>query len=209
MGSFLDFLGSPGGAAAIRAAGGAAAAYGQAQSADANRQVIGAYRGAQVLQNESYLDRLAASAAQAPIGESQSFVGRNSVLNVLLPTMRNFDSHTGQRPGRGSFLPEGGLDPTMVNSLYGPGATLESLAQRGKQLAAVNPSAPQENLENYGFAPSQVQPVASNIDNYQQTQRTAQQTLKDNITRLAQLLSGTASPLATAIGTPTSATGSV
>lgn len=185
--SFLDFLNSPGGAAAINAAGGAASAYGQAKSTEAQQQQTADQFAASATEHQSNQDRANANAALTPLGESQNFTAKNALLNSILPNMRNMNSGVGVRPGGGSFLPDGGLDKGMINSLYGSTPTLESLAQHGKQLAAINPTAPQENLANYGqWTPQQAQPFQQNVADYQGGVKGTQDSQRAQITKYVQ-----------------------
>lgn len=164
----MKFLESPAGAAAIQAAGGAASAYGASQQAGAQLAQNASQFAANTITGQGQQDRQNAAAALTPLGESQQFAGHNAILNSILPNMRNFNSpESGNAHGRGGMLPDGGLDPAMINAHYGNAATLESLAQRAKQLSAVNPSAPQENFANLGYSQEQADPFMKNVAGYQ------------------------------------------
>lgn len=164
----MKFLSSPGGAAAIQAAGGAASAYGASQQAGAQLAQNASQFQANTTQAQSQQDRQNAVSALTPLGESQQFAGHNAILNSILPNMRNFNSpESGNAHGRGGMLPDGGLDASMINSHYGNAATLESLSQHAKQLSAINPSAPQENFANLGYSQEQADPFMKNVAGYQ------------------------------------------
>lgn len=183
-----NFLNSPGAAALINAAGGAATAYGNNQQSEAQRQQNASQFAATQLANQSQQDRTNAQAALTPLGESQNFVARNSLLDSILPNLRNFDySSKSGHPTQGGFLPEGGLDKGMIDSLYGSTPTLESLAQRSKQLSAINPQAPQENFGNLGgYGDQKAQPFMDSTQKYQQIMQAAQGGQRDQINQLLQ-----------------------
>ncbi len=125
--------------------------------------------------SQSQQDRTNAQNAATPLGESQNFVAKNALLAALLPNMRNINSGVGQRPGAGGFLPDGGLNPQLINSLYGTDPTLESLSQRAKQISAINPSAPQEDFSKYGgFTSGQTDPYQTSVQGYQADQQKKQ-----------------------------------
>ncbi len=182
-----NFLNSPGGAAVINAVGGAATAYGNNKQSEAQQQQNASQFAASQLANQSTQDRQNAQAAATPLGESQNFVAKNALLNAILPNFRNANSGVGLRPGAGSFLPDGGLNPQMVNSLYGATPTLESLAQRGKQLASINPQAPQENFANLGgFGDQKAAPFMQSVSNFQGDVAGKQDAQRDEITKYVQ-----------------------
>lgn len=182
------FVGSPTGAAAINAIGSAASAYGQAQQQNADRQLTAKQQAANELARQSDQDRLNARSALTPLGESQNYVAHNSILNAILPNMRNFNSpQSGNQQARGGFLPDGGLGQANVENLYGNAPTLEALSQRAKQLAAVNPDAPQENFANYGsITGQQAQPFMGMVDKYQGQQADRAGGQRDQINSLIQ-----------------------
>lgn len=165
--SSQSFLNSPGGAALIHAAGGAASAYGANQSANAGRQQSANQFAAQMYDRLSNEDRVNAQNAMTPLGESQNFAAGNRVKASLAGQMGNLTG-LGGRPSLIQF------DPSMIQKNWGDGATMESLAQHAKQLSAINPNAPKENFNNYGFDPSLTQGFQNNIDTYQGNQLQSQ-----------------------------------
>lgn len=175
MGAINSAVGSPLGQAVLGAAGSYFKSKSDAEAAALDRQQTANAAGINQTNLQSTQDRANAQAAASPLGESQNFVARNSLINAILPNMRNINSGVGKRPGAGSFLPSGGLDPKLIDSLYGANPTLESLAQRAKEKSAINPQAPTENLGSYGgFTPAQTQGHMSDIQAYQLEQQKKQ-----------------------------------
>lgn len=164
----MKFLSSPGGAAVIQGLGGAASAYGAAQQNNAQMAQNASQFQANTTGQQSRDDRTNAVNALTPLGENQQFANHNAILNAILPNMRNFNSpQSGNASGRGGMLPNGGLDAAMINGHFGDAATLESIAQHDKQLAAINPSAPQQNYANMGFSQDMANPFLKNVQGYQ------------------------------------------
>lgn len=174
-GGIMAFLNSPAGSALINGAGQAFSAYGQGQEADANRGLTAAQFAAGQVASQSGQDRQNAQAAATPLGENQNFAAKNALLNAILPNMRNISYAKGSQPSaQGGILPPGGLDKGMVDSLYGSTPTLESLALRQKQTAAINPQAPQDNLGAYGGFGDKAAPYNAGVKTYQDEQATKQ-----------------------------------
>jgi hypothetical protein len=168
-----NFVSSPLGNAAIGAIGSYLEKKGEAEQNEAGRQQTGNFNAANQLNLQSMQDRTNAQNAATPLGESQNFVAKNTLLNAILGNMQNFNYAKGGRPAsQGGAIPTGGFDKGMLENLYGATPTLESLSQRAKQVSAINPSAPQENFANLGgFTPMQAEPFMASVKNYQGQQQ--------------------------------------
>ncbi len=195
------YVQSPIGQAVIGGVGSYLQSKGQSEQLEANRLQQGSLGAANQINAQSTQDRQNAQAAATPLGESQNFVAKNALLNAILPNMRNINSQTGLRPGAGSFLPDGGLDKGLVDSLYGSTPTLESLSTRSQQLSGINPQAPKQNLSNFGgFTADQTQPFQQANDAYQLEQQKKQDAQRKAVQDYINMgLSGKAGPLQSAI----------
>jgi hypothetical protein len=163
----MKFLNSPAGAALIQAGGAGLQAYGQNKQADANRTQNANEFTAQFLNNQLNDDRnfklnqAVGAANVSPIGESQLYAQRNGILNAILPSLRNFSATPGDpavAAAMGSIngglrLPEGGLDPSLIDRLFGDKSTLEAIKNRNLQVGQINPMNPVMDLSSlYGQA---------------------------------------------------------
>ena len=165
----MDILGSKGGQVAVQGLGAAADAYGQHQQTQqirqdnlANRQQSAQQFNAQMQEGQLGDDRnlqlaQAKGAADAsPMGEAQLFAQRNALLQQILGGARNFSAMPGDPAvaeamgGSTNFgglrLPEGGLDPAMLQRLYGDQATLGSIQNRQQAIGQINPNAQVQDL---------------------------------------------------------------
>lgn len=148
---FASFMKSPAGAALINSIGGGLSAFGQKQSEDANRQqnanqfAVNAYQG-QSGQNASN----AAGVLNAnPLGADQKFAGSNALLAAILPRLRNQHTTPGDAAVASAMptstgglrLPEQGFDPKMIQSMFGPDATMSSIATHQKNSLNLDPRA--------------------------------------------------------------------
>lgn len=189
MATINGAVGSPLGQLAIGTVGSYLSSKAQSDQAEANRQLTAEQYAGNMTNQQGVQDRQNAVAAQTPLGENQNFAARNAMLNAILPNMRNISYAKGTGQGQGGMLPQGGLDPNLINSLYGATPTLESLTQRQNQLAAINPTAPKPNFQNLGFTQDQVKPFQTTMDQYQQGQsgrqdeqrKAVQQYINDNL----------------------------
>lgn len=163
----LDMLGSKGGQTLVNAAGAGLQAYGAGKQADANREA-NAQQFAQdsalrlgEQENADQFRRATAATDATPLGQDQEFAQRQAIIGKLLGSARNVQSTPGDpavaaamgnRSG-GIRLPEGGLDLSMIDRLFGDAATQASIAQRAKNVGQINPNAPAPPLhELFGQA---------------------------------------------------------
>lgn len=160
--SVLDFLGSPGGQAATNFAGAGLSALGASQQAGAQRKQDATQFAASTRQNQFNADRndqltRAAGVLNAdPLGAEQKYAQRNALMAAILPQARNARSTPGdprvaaamgQRTGgMSNLLPEGGLNTEMINSMFGPQATMAAIMKRQQELSSLDPHAAQSNL---------------------------------------------------------------
>lgn len=182
--AIMNFLNSPTGQAAIGAAGGAFSAAGQRADNEASRAQNNDQFWAGMIQNQFNADRTNQLAQaqttlqQDPLGASQKFAQKQALLSAILPNLRNSAITPGNpniaaRMGQGQGpLPEGGLDPKMIEALYGNNTTLESLAHRQRQLTQANPDGPQQDFSTMFGSMAQPQMDRNNqYAGYQQAQR--------------------------------------
>ena len=153
--SVLDILGSKGGQVLTNAVGAGLSAYGQNSQANASRAQNAQEFGAEMAERQLQDDRADALARNHatldanPLGQSQGFAQKQALLSAILPQARNFSITAGDpavQAARGHVsggmqLPAGGLDPAMIQRLFGEAATQSSLAQNDKNLANMNPHA--------------------------------------------------------------------
>jgi hypothetical protein len=152
----LDILGSKAGQTAVTAAGAGLQAYGASKSADAARAqdahqfaATMAQRQAEADQTDSRSRQIAAADAM-PLGADQEFAQRNAIQKAILGSARNYSVTPGDprvaaamgHSSGGMQLPAGGLDPAMLESLFGDAATQASMAQRAKAVGHIDPNAP-------------------------------------------------------------------
>lgn len=158
----LNFLSTPGGAAVTNFAGAGLQAYGQAKEAAANRQQSATQFAATSLQNQYNQDQAnkitrASGVLNAdPLGADQKYAQRNALMAAILPNLRNTRSAPGDAAvagamggSRGGFmnaLPANGLDPAMIDSMFGNASTAQSIAQRHQEISSLDPNAPIPNL---------------------------------------------------------------
>jgi hypothetical protein len=163
----LDMLGSKGGQTALGAAGAGLQAYGQAQQLSANRKQSAAETAqrarefaATMGENQLNSDRnfraqqTQSGLAASPLGANQNFAQRQAIIKALLGSARDVNytpgdpavaAAMGQRSG-GISLGPNGLDPAMLERLFGDNATQNSIVQREKQIGQVNPNNPTYNM---------------------------------------------------------------
>lgn len=187
-------------AAAIAAGGGAASAYGQNKAAqamaDANRAMTAEQFAATMAQRKEENDRQNAVQGNnaAPLGQNRDFAAHSALMNAIMGGAQNvhstpgdagvaaaMGSHTG-----GLRLPEGGIKD-LIESLYGQKATLASLAQHDKQVAGINPMAPQINYGDLGMGGPQADEFMKQRDNYQLDQVNRQTGNNDQVQRSVNL----------------------
>lgn len=159
----LGYLGTPGGQAATNLVGSGLSAYGQYQQNQQNLQQNASQFAATSAQNQFNADRTDANAKATgvlnadPLGADNKFAQRNALANAILPNLRNAHSSPGdgaigaamgsRTGGIMSALPQGGLDPAMVKSMFGPDATMGAITQRHQEINSLDPNAAQPNLQ--------------------------------------------------------------
>lgn len=163
----LSFLGTPGGSAVTNMAGNALSAYGAYQQNQQNLQQDATKFAANATQNQYNADQqLKAQRASGvlsadPLGADQKYAQWNALSSAILPNLRNTRSTPGDsavagamggsRGGVMNALPEGGLDPAMIKSMFGPDATMQAITQRHQEISNLDPSAPTADLSKmYG-----------------------------------------------------------
>ncbi len=163
----MDILGSKGGQTAMSAAGAGLQAYGQAQQLSSNKKQAAAQMRQQAdqfaatsaanqLQNDrsNQLSRSTSALAASPLGANQGYAQKQALVKALLGQARNFsvtpsDPAVAAAMGKvsgGMRLPEGGLDASMLERLFGDEATQQAITQREKQIGQVNPRNPTFDL---------------------------------------------------------------
>lgn len=156
----MKLLNSPGGAALVGAAGAGISAYGANKSATADRELNANQFAANMAQNQlegdraNQLSRAGAAASASPIGESQDYAQRQALLSAILPGLRNSNITPGDSRVAGAMgsnqgglrLPEGGLDPAMIERMFGANTTLGSIQQRQNQIGQINPNGPVQDM---------------------------------------------------------------
>lgn len=163
-GSMLDkilgILGSKGGQTAVNAAGAALGAYGQNKQNDAQMaQTANQFKANTALRqqedaNSNQLNRATSAAQLSPLGQDQSFAQKQAIAKAILGGARNVSVTPGDpavaaamgHTSGGLALPSGGLDPSMLERLFGDAATQSSIAQHAKAVGQVNPRAPMMDL---------------------------------------------------------------
>jgi hypothetical protein len=167
LNTVMGALGSKGGQTALAAAGAGLQAYGQAQQLSQNKKLAAAQMKQQAdqfaaTQGENQLNsdrnfqaqQAQGALAASPLGANQNFAEKQAILKALLGGARNVSfspgdasvaAAMGSRSG-GMQLPAGGLDPAMMERLFGDNATQTSIAQREKQIGQVNPNNPTFNM---------------------------------------------------------------
>lgn len=152
----LDMVGSKGGQTIVSGVGGALSAYGQGKQADADRAATAAQFKANMAQRQlesSQADqrfRSGAALDASPLGAEQHFAQKQALAKALLGGARNIKYTPGDSAVAGAMgtmtggmrLPEGGLDPAMIERMFGDATTQASIAQRSKAIGQVNPHAP-------------------------------------------------------------------
>lgn len=163
----LAFLGTPGGSAVTNMAGSALSAYGQYQQQQQQLGQNAAQFGAKSAQDQYNADQnLKAQRANGvlnadPLGADQKYAQSNALRAAILPNLRNSKSTPGdgavasamgsRTGGIANILPENGLDPAMVASMFGPNATMQAITQRHQEINNLDPSAPTADLSKmYG-----------------------------------------------------------
>lgn len=174
----MKILNSPAGQAGISAVGaGISAAGDRADKEDARAQNAYQFAAQQLQGMQEAEDANARTVlSQSPIGESQEFAQRNALMSAILPGLRNQRSTPGDaevaaamgsRTG-GLRLPEGGLDPAMIQRVFGDASTADSIARRDTDRLNVNPYAQTTNLSNLFGQNEGIDKVASGVSQYQQ-----------------------------------------
>lgn len=156
----LDILGSKGGQTITNAVGAGLQSYGAGKQAEADRAASAAQFRANMAQRQQENDQAdqrsrAVSAENAsPLGADQSFAQKQMLLKAILGSSGNFSATPGDPRVAGAMghmtgglrLPEGGLDHSSLERLFGDEATQSSIAQHAKAVGQINPHAPMVNL---------------------------------------------------------------
>lgn len=156
----LSILNSPLGAAGIQAAGAGLAAYGANKQNEANRQQNAQQFSADMAERQREFDSnqqqgaATAAAAASPLGADQMFAQRQALAKAILGSARNIKFTPGDPAvaaamgtvSGGMQLPENGLDPAMLERLFGDQATLASIGAREKAVGQINPHATPTDL---------------------------------------------------------------
>lgn len=165
--TILGMVGSKGGQTLVNAAGAGMQAYGQGKQAEADRALNAHQFDANMAQRQlegdrsHQLDTATSAAAASPMGEAQNYAQRNALMSAILGNARNFNVTPGDPAVAGAMgkstgglqLPTNGLDPEMLNRLFGDEATQASIAQRQKAVGQINPRAPVMDLSTlYGHS---------------------------------------------------------
>jgi hypothetical protein len=154
--TILDMIGSKGGQTITNAVGAGMSAYGQGKQAEADRaQTAGQFNanlGQRQLEGDRahQLDSAVSAANASPLGEAQLFAQRNAIAQAILGGARNFSATPGDASVAAAMgsqtgglkLPGGGLDPAMLEQLFGGEATSASIANRQKMVGQINPRSP-------------------------------------------------------------------
>jgi hypothetical protein len=152
----LDILGSKGGQTLVGAGGAALSAYGANKANEAQlAQNANQFRASTALRqqedaNQNQLNRATSAAELSPLGQDQSFAQKQALLKTILGSARNFSATPGDPAVAGAMghvsgglaLPTGGLDPDMLERMFGDATTQSSIAQHAKAVGQVNPRAP-------------------------------------------------------------------
>lgn len=217
----MDALGSKGGQTAVSALGAGLSAYGQAQQLSQNKQLAAQQMRQQAdqfaatmaenqLQNDQQrqLTQAEGATAASPLGADQTFAQKQAILGAILKGARNFSvtpgdsavaAAMGTRSG-GLQLPAGGLDPAMIDRLFGDEATQASIAQREKQIGQINPNNPvfdlgalygksadgSENAFTTGIRQSNQNALNSQMDESARQRAIIQAAIDDNINSATQ-----------------------
>lgn len=158
----LQFLGTPGGQAVTGLAGQGLSAYGAYQQNQQQQQQSANQFAATSAQNQFNADRTDANQKATgvlnadPLGADNRFAQKNALNAAILPNLRNAHSTPGdsgvasamgsRTGGISNILPEGGLDPAMIQSMFGPQATMGAITQRHQEINSLDPNAAQPNL---------------------------------------------------------------
>jgi hypothetical protein len=152
----------------IAAGGAGLQSYGASKSAGADREQNAQQFAANMAQRQAennmtdVRSRQIAAEGASPLGGDQQYAQRNAILQALLSNARNYSftpgdprvaaaMGNGNNPG-GMRLPEGGLDPAMLQRLYGDASTQGAIAQHAKAVGQINPNAPPPDFHNlYGM----------------------------------------------------------
>lgn len=165
-----NYLASPGGTAVTNLVGGALQSYQNQQNLEADRNLSAADKAAMLRQQQFNADRddqraRATGVLNAdPLGADQGYAQKQALMQAILPNLRNFRSAPGDaavagamgapRGGTMNALGPNGLDPEMVNRLFGPDATASAIAQRHQEINSLDPNAAQPNFQSmFGNTP--------------------------------------------------------
>lgn len=180
LSSVLNFLGSKAGQTTAGLAGSGLSAYGQYQQNKSNQQNSNAQflaslaQGDYNAQNQLNLNRAAAAASADPLGADQAFAQKNALRAAILPGLRNPKSAPGDAQVAAAMgnrtgiqaVPEGGFDPMMVNSMFGPQATASSIAQRHNEINNIDPNAPTGASTLSSLYGSQADPAVAQVQQW-------------------------------------------
>jgi hypothetical protein len=159
-GKIKDNIGSDAGQSILSGVGDALSDYAQGKRFDEQQARLGATSEAEIRQRQlenaqnDARTRQISSAQLLPMGAEQGYAQKQALAKALLGGARNV-SFTPGDPGiaaaMGSYsggmkLPEGGLDPAMLERLYGDNATQAAIAAFQKNVGQVNPRVATQDL---------------------------------------------------------------
>lgn len=191
---FSSWMGSDGGRAITNAVGAGLQVYGNGQQNKQNAQQQAQQFAANSRQQDYWsqqaqnTSRASSVLAADPLGADQKYAQRNALLSAILPNMRNFRSQPGDpgiaaamggdRGGVMNALPAGGLDPNMINAMFGAQSTMGAITQRHQNLTNLDPRAATPDLtsmygEQAGPAMQQLQQYAQQAQSADASQRAA------------------------------------
>jgi hypothetical protein len=197
----MGILNTPGGAALISAAGAGIGAYGANKAAAAGREQSAQQFAAELANRQFESDRThqqnaAIGAANAsPLGAEQTYAQRNAILGAILGNARNFSitpgdpavaAAMGAGPQGGLRLPTAGLDPAMLERMFGDKATMESIANRQMRVGQIDPRGQALNLGSlYGDAGLQATQDVDAASNFELERQMAEQAKQREIIQRA------------------------
>jgi hypothetical protein len=151
MTGLFDFLKSKAAGTVLNAAGRGLSAYGASQQQQQqrdfkfNRTMAETVAAAHLDNQTNNIIENANTLRADPLGASQRFAQRNALMSAILPNIRPFTSTPGDPGIAAMVIPRrttvGNIDPMIPTQLYGPQATMGSIAQRDMARGALTPNA--------------------------------------------------------------------
>lgn len=177
--SVLNWFGTPAGDAVTNAVGAGISAYGNYQQNQQNLKQNASQFAANLKQNQyqfdqnNQLNRAQGVLAADPLGANQQYAQKNALLAAILPGLRNYQSTPGDSAVAGAMgshvgglrLPEGGLDPNMINQKYGEHATAAAIADHAKHILSLDPNASMPDMGSL-FSPEEAAPFQQTLTDW-------------------------------------------